>query len=624
MCIAKNLYVKASTMNHFFKKVCLLFVYSNLIWPYALLSKCIPCTHALFVPRSQALNSSREYAGLYTKVHRDTKENIYSCVWATPKYTHSFNGEHITNYFFGCHLSPSCIKDCPSPNSLKISGSAIAQRGSKDWFADYFGLPRDFKGELSFSPSIENFLVDFGWYIGLNEWAPGLFCSLHAPVVHTRWHLTMREWITQPGILNHPAGYLATTALARSDLGQSMSDFFAGDTTFGDMKEGLHYGTIANCGLKKRTGFGELVGKFGYVVFDENRSNDYHVSFALRGAVPTGTRPKARALFDPIVGNAHHWELGAELSGHITVWHSANEQSYGMLYGTAYATHLFSDKQLRSFDPCGKPMSRYALIEQMTPTISDELMINGATPRQQYARKLFPAINKTTLITDVDVPVQGAATICFVYVHKAVDMSVGYALWGRSGERYTINCSTAIFKDNTYALKGDAQLYGFLEQMPGNPTAIALNATQRNATINGGAHVPGAETNFSPITTALANNNADFKGLATGNGMVLNNVTSADATTEAPGNGLVGVSIVQVNGSQRPQLLTSDDLHTADGPAAVSHTLFAHISYTWDTKKPHWRPFIGIGVEGEFAQRIDHVYATTSQWGVWLKIGSSF
>ncbi len=49
----------------------------------------------------------------------------------------------------------------------------------------------------------------------------------------------------------------------------------------------------------------------------------------IRCAAPAGNRSKSIFLFEPIVGNGHHWELGAGFAGRGLIWEKdANKSSH--------------------------------------------------------------------------------------------------------------------------------------------------------------------------------------------------------------------------------------------------------------------------------------------------------
>src|SRR5205807_953703 len=80
------------------------------------------------------------------------------------------------------------------------------------------------------------------------------------------------------------------------------------------------------------------------------------------------------------------------------------------------------------------------------------------------------------------------------YTHRNSTWSIGYSLWKRGCEHIHMRDCTNF--DNTWALKGDAFMFGFVAENTsgmGLPieTAVPLSATEMRATINTG-------TNFLP------------------------------------------------------------------------------------------------------------------------------
>ena len=150
-----------------------------------------------FSIRSQGLNTPRHMSGLVQQVFANNETNLHGTLAAVFSYSRSFDNNDITRCLFG----NSC---CPT---ISISGSRVADRGANDWLADYFFLPTDFKSSLSFSPRIDNVLLDFNFFIGLDEWAPGLYITIYAPLVHSRWRLGLCENVEMKGTSSHVPGY---------------------------------------------------------------------------------------------------------------------------------------------------------------------------------------------------------------------------------------------------------------------------------------------------------------------------------------------------------------------------------------------------------------------------------
>ena len=149
-------------------------VFSSYAWA-------VPRTISTFIPRSQGSDTARELVGWQRELWAAYCEN-YAAFATTLEYTHSFKTEAIAR-----HLLTS--------TRLTFAGSESEHppRTDADIIADYFGLPTDFYGTLAIKPRIENAIIDLNFYAGLNDWLPGLYVRIHAPIVHTRWTLGLDE-----------------------------------------------------------------------------------------------------------------------------------------------------------------------------------------------------------------------------------------------------------------------------------------------------------------------------------------------------------------------------------------------------------------------------------------------
>ncbi|MFC1842935.1 hypothetical protein ACFLYU_04720, partial [Candidatus Dependentiae bacterium] len=132
----------------------------------------------------------------------------------------------------------------------------------------------------------------------------------------------------------------------------------------------------------------------------------------------------------------------------------------------------------------------------------------------------------------------------------------------------TCNCT-----EKKYAIKGDATLYGKY----GNDIIVPIGETQSRATIHG------------PVEDAagliLVDNGEDaYYGV--NHNVIMDLVDTDTAIT-----------------SIQPVLVNKCMLNMCKSPSAVTHKLFAHMSYAWKDADERWLPFLGLGAEVEFAQR---------------------
>src|SRR5205085_4163882 len=106
-------------------------------------------------------------------------------------------------------------------------------------------------------------------------------------------------------------------------------------------------------GPQTATGFADVRAILGYDIFNDE---DYHFGVGALVAIPTGNKPNARYIFEPIVGNGQHWEIGAHITGHVILWRSDDEESNIGLFTEANVTHMFETSQQRTFDIKNKPL----------------------------------------------------------------------------------------------------------------------------------------------------------------------------------------------------------------------------------------------------------------------------
>jgi hypothetical protein len=355
----------------------------------------------------------------------------YGVFSVTPEYTRSFNGDAITQSFFGWWLQDG--------NKLNITGSEVPVRNEKDLLADWFYLDGAYEGSISFKPVIQNALVDMSFYWGMDAWVEGMYFRAHAPLAWTKWDLgasfktsnvgvTVQDYIY--GAFDPAQGYEIT----RLD---SAEKFFCkkGITNTGDAP-GLIYppaytATIYHpltsarfCGCscddaKTLVRLSDIQADLGWDFVKRDRWN---MGVYARGVAPTGNRPTGRWLFEPIIGNGHHWELGGGLTASAVVWRNDAQDKSINFSLDAHATHLFNALQHRVFDLKNMPLSRY-----LTAFRSNE-------------PEMEPVANLTATTINSSFAAQGEITALFNALYKNWSLDLGYNFWAQSCEK--IECST--------------------------------------------------------------------------------------------------------------------------------------------------------------------------------------
>lgn len=563
---------------------------------FLLFVSCLQSVHLLgfgkktfFDTRSQGLDSVSDIVGWQKLIYRDDKEQNYGTYAASIKYSRSFRSDKIANFLFG-------------GESLHFTGSAVANRASTDILADYFGLPRDFNSMVCFTPRVTNVVVDLSWFHDFEKHVPGLYVIVYAPITHTKWDLNMNEAVMQSGTAFFPAGYMGDARIVRTALPANATIAWQGKTIFGDMQEPLEFGKIFGRQTKNRVA--ELQATLGW---NYNRSW-YHLGVYGRVGAPTGNASAAEFLFESIVGNCHHWDVGGGISGHIVAWRNDDTDQQIGLYCDAHVGHLCTSIQKRSFDLTANGNgSRYMLLEQLDGP-STSLFLNGVAPANQYNGKLIPAINRTTFDAKISMAAQADIVFKLAYQRGGFESDIGYNFFAHSKEKLH---SRGSLVNNRFAIKGDAQIYGFGPNttVPAN-IPVALNATQSKATLNAG-QAPG-NANF-------ANLNADNAAAATTTGgVVLTQLNLVDSTA-------LGIPQVQVQGSNPAILLQDSDINESSAllPRALSNKFFLYCNYVWDQDETI-APYCGIGAAVEVANTNPDHNSAFSQWLVWAKAGIAY
>jgi len=547
--------------------------------------------------------------GLVNHTHRTDIEKINGTFSIMPGYSQSFRARNITHCLFGSSLQQ--CDECCTESAIKISGSTVDERGSCDWLADYFGLSTKFQSTIQFRPKVKTATVDFAVHIGLDKWVSGLWFRAWAPFVHTRWDLNACESSIVKGDFGngYAAGYFAGTATdpygaipVDSLLNNALEFFMQGKMP--NLGTGFTFEPLKSCtwgsgecsNKLTQHGLADLRFGLGWNFFQDDYAHDYHIGLGIMAAAPTGNRPDGTVLFEPMVGNGKHWELGIMWTSHIILWCSEDEDDHLGGYLDANITHLFKARQKRCFDLIGKPMSRYMLAQKMKTSVknlagaNEKALANnmtgqvGVIPTHQFNNRYAPVGNLTHSEVDVSIGAQADIVALLNYTRGALSFDLGYNLWTRSCEKVVLNgnCLPRISKE-LWALKGDASTYGFLGAVtstPGNP--IPLSATESKATIFKGTN----------------NNSIENSGI--------DNPTFAQERVDPNGSTIQidviggGTKVDQIKTSVNPILIQQEAINThSTQTKGLSHSVFGHLSYSWSNNK-NWTPLLGFGFQTEF------------------------
>jgi len=358
-------------------------------------------------------------------------------------FAQSFLPEELATIIFGA----SCIR---------ISGSALPNRDDQDLMADQFGLSPSFASTATFTPQYRSVVIpataifDLDAYLGCHA-----YFRATIPFVWSSTNLNVTEDIATPGVnAPFPDGYFGmgefTTPLT------SFTQALQRNVTVGALNVPLNAGRIT-C-EQSDSQLANMIFDLGFnPIFDD----DHSFGLFARVVSPNGNRPHSTYLFEPFVGNGHHWELGLGIKGHQRIWCGDGDNEFS-IYLALVGTHVFKARQRRSFDLCKNGFwSRYLLVK----TFDDAGNATG---------NLAPLINYSTLSCKVKANFQLDGVFMATYLDHGLHFDFGYEVYLRTQEKIELlECLPS-----NLGLKGVQNVYDMTSPLP-------LNDTESTATIFG-------------------------------------------------------------------------------------------------------------------------------------------
>jgi hypothetical protein len=578
------------------------------------------------------------------KTQENSKEKWSGLLSFLVGYNQSFQSDMIAKCLFGNDICNGRIK---------VQGSEVPNRDPKAWLADYFYLSPEFNGIFSFKPTIQNVLIDIGFYLKMDNIASGLYLRAYTPLTWTKWNKRFCESIQRKGSSGYQEGCFGSDSVPKSALNSSIQDYMSGaaPSINGITAYDLRFAKINNCD-ESHVGLADIRMELGWN-FIEN--NDYHIGINIQTAFPTGNRHNAQNVFQPIIGNGRHWELGGGLTTHYTFYRNEELNREMYLYLDLNLTHLFRTYEQRTFDIVDRPNSRYMLAQKITSPALNNLgaaktsaatVLSSDPISSQFDNTYSPVANLTTAQLKISSAVQVDFIAMFNFCLDTIkslgtgphnlNFSFGYNLWARSCDKISNSrkcaSSLSIFhenNDNIWALKGDAQMFGYATTTAGGLTqneAIPLSATQSGASIHQGTNSSASGTNQTQRNLGVDTAEFAYAG------------TNDQRLTYAPSLANVEANHIKTSAAPEPINFSNINLQATRG---LSHTVFAHLSKTFKQKKI--TPFFGIGgaveigihktntvlfhpSETSFIDSCNDrcISCSFSQWHIWLKGGFDF
>lgn len=567
-------------------------------------------------PISPTDNLARYLAGWSLFINNQESTTNYGPIALITQVSKTFRAERINQCLFGDQV-------LDSKTTFTVSGSYVTDRNPCDWLAENFLLPRDYVSRIHTRPDVTSVIVYFIWYYGLDKFLPGLYVSIQAPFMHTRWDINWCELRPHEGAIGYDAGFISAEEIPTSQLFPHATAFFTGHALHPDSLtsiEPLKFSKISVHPLKKFN-FASVQTMIGYNFWAKQLS---HLGLFLLIDAPTGNRPKARYLFEPIIGNGHLWQLGIGATAHRVFWQCEESNELAGIYAAANIGHLFATNQRRVFDLTCKQQSRYMLAAQTNAPLVDQLHGNNENTviaaEAQFKQLLSPIANLTASCVQISNSWQLDSAIMLSYTKNCFSWDLGYGFFARSKDQIKRSSSRLDNSAVQWVIKGDAQLYGFT-----NLVAIPLSSSESEATIYSGTNLPmsGASTTQGQLQ-GKQNNSIDNPEPAIADpfstGILLPVTTQSNNST-------------QINTSIQPRFITAKDIDISSAKTRIYISkIFGQLTQQWPIDE-HTIAYIGFGAEVQLGPRPNHgpidrksrsVNTGLTAWNIWLKGGIDF
>ncbi len=270
----------------------------------------------------------------------------------------SINKKDIAEYFMFCKKSSLNVA---TDNFPELVGNPNLRDVNAAHFNIHVASPASspaFQSTIQFRPrhTFAGVGFDYKQYLHCRDacekkwWA-----EISFPLLHVRNDMRLSEVITSTGT-NTPLNDNVNTNMVEAFKGAKpfvnpLTEFSSNSIT----GSGWNFGKIA--GSRKKTGVADIELKLGYDYLCEEMC---HAEGYIGGLIPTGNRPDAKFVFEPIVGHGKHGGIIWGASWGWEVWASCDR--YVHFEMATNGRYLFRNSQHRSFDVKGKPWSRYQLV----------------------------------------------------------------------------------------------------------------------------------------------------------------------------------------------------------------------------------------------------------------------
>ena len=298
--------------------------------------------------------------------------------------------------------------------SIRIANDKAPNAALRDVNAVHLNIDHEdhaFESIVSFNPKE----TIFGFGILYRQWFSrssdkNIWYEISFPILHVEHDLGLKENIISSGNIVIP------TRVANASWAFSQETW-----KFGKIYPKKKISTV---------GVSDIELKFGWEAF---HSDCCHAETFLGFVLPTGTRPNGFYLYEPILGNNHHWGFITGSTLAIRAWERDDHEITCILgFNRDY---LFAAKEMRSFDLIGKPWGRYLEV------YADEASAQKAYKNQgdvTAGDRGDPGINTFTRCVNVTPGYIVTFNTGYLYSYHELQIEIGYNFFTRPKEK--IDC----------------------------------------------------------------------------------------------------------------------------------------------------------------------------------------
>lgn len=346
---------------------------------------------------------------------------------------------HLGRYFgpFGIDMSDDMpLRFGTDPSRVSGNFDLLAQHFSILTKNDVTSTQPFFLSSVTMKP--KQSFVGVGFQFRYNFWhnyerERGWWFSISTPVEHKTNAMHFEENLINDG------GGAVTPGSTISGKTIPNQPFF-GTMTAAFEQSDWEFGKIKTSGSLKKTGLADIDLRIGY---EWLQLTPYHLESFFGIIIPTGNKPHAHYLFEPIIGNGGHFAVEWGATYEIDIWDNECREMYVSLELSAVGKYLFQRKQTRMLDLKYKPWSRYIQLyanKDAAQTAFNTQDLYGFTP----------GINVLTQEVNVTPGYQAFGNTAFILDWRRCSFEAGYNLFVRRAECVELKnnfTATAAIKD---------------------------------------------------------------------------------------------------------------------------------------------------------------------------------